>query len=252
MKPSTQIAATIAILFLAACNLPLAQPTPGLTVNQQAGTLVASTLQAVPSATELAVTPFASPALPSTTPATKLTVLIHSDNSACRSGPGADFQVIATLAAGTNADMVGKDSADSYWIVVDPTSHNLCWIQMQDATPSGDTTSLPEMTPQAVSNPKAPAGPGYVVWSFECSGSQVTVNLSWPDNADNESGYHVYRDGAQIADLPPNSTSYTDTTSDTSGTVIVYGVAAYNDVGSSPQALTAQTASGSNTPVSCQ
>lgn len=252
MKLFARILAVIAILLLAACNLPLAQPTSGPSVNEQAATLVAATLQAAATATAPAVTPFASPVAPVATPTTKPTLLINANNSTCNSGPGADFKVIATFPAGTSVDMLGKDTADSYWIVLDPTSHNLCWVQMQDATPSGNYQALPEMTPQASSNPKAPTGPGYVIWTFECSGSQLTVTLTWPDKADNETGYRVYRDGTQIKDLPPNSTSYTDTTTDTSGAVIVYGVAAYNDAGSSPQASTAKSASGSNTPISCQ
>jgi hypothetical protein len=253
MKPFARLAAVLASLLLASCNLPLAQPTSGPSVNEQAATLVAATLQAAATATAPAVTPFASPVVPDVTPTTKPTLLINTDNASCNSGPSADFNVIATFAAGTSVDLIGKDSADSYWIVVDPTSHNLCWVQAQDGTASGSYQTLPQMTPPAASNnPKTPAGPGYVIWTFSCAGSQITVTLTWPDKADNEKGYHVYRDGSQIAELPPNSTSYTDTTSDAGGKVIVYAVAAYNDVGSSPQAATASSASGKNTPISCQ
>ena len=253
MKPFAQIAAVIASLFLASCNLPLAQPASGPSVNEQAATLVAATLQAAATATSPAITPFASPALPDVTPTTKPTLLINTDNASCNSGPGADFTVIATFPAGTSVDILGKDTPDSYWIVLDPTSHNLCWVQAQDATASGNYQALPQVTPPAGSSkPKTPAGPGYVIWTFSCAGSQVTVTLTWPDKADNEKGYHIYRNGSQIAELPPNSTSYTDTTADTSGGVIVYAVAAYNDAGSSPQASTAKSASGSNTPISCQ
>ena len=254
MKHFAHIVAFVAIVVLAACNLPVAGSTPGPSVNEQAGTIVAATLNAAASATSPAITPFASPvSSPAATPTVKPTFLVSTDSSQCRGGPGADFPVIATFPAGTSVDLAGKDTADSYYIVIDPTSHNLCWIQAQNGTPAGSFSNLLEVTPPAsAANPKAPTGPGYVVWSFECSGSQVTVNLSWPDNADNESGYHIYRNGTQISDLPPNSTSYTDTTNDTAGGVIVYGVAAYNDTGSSPQAQTASAASGKNTPISCQ
>ena len=252
MKLLARIVAISVTLFLAACNLPLAQPTPGLSLEEQAGTIVAATLHAPTAAASPAIRPFASPAAPGVTPTTKPTFKVNTANAECRGGPSTDFTLVATFAAGTNVDLAGKDSADGYYIVVDPSSHNLCWIQAQDGTPAGSFSDLLEVTPPAATNPKSPSGPGYVIWSFSCEGSKVTVNLSWPDKADNEKGYHVFRDGVQIADLAANTTTYTDTTTHTSGKVIVYGVAAYNDVGSSQQALTAQTPSGKNQPVSCQ
>ena len=41
-------------------------------------------------------------------------------------------------------------------------------------------------------------------------GSNVLVNLAWKDNASNEDGYVVYRNGSAIANLPANSTSFVD------------------------------------------
>jgi len=38
----------------------------------------------------------------------------------------------------------------------------------------------------------------------------TSVKLTWQDNASDESGYKVYRDGKFIAKLPKNSTTYTD------------------------------------------
>lgn len=253
MKNLVYIVTIIVALLLAACNLPGVQPTPGQSVNEQAGTLVAATLQAAATATSPGVTPFASPVVPQATPTAKLTLSVNTANAECRGGPSSDFPLIATLAIGTKVDLAGKDSADGYYIVVDPTSHNLCWLPAQDGKPSGSTDNVLEVTPPAgATSQKVPVGPAFVIWSFSCEGATVTVNLSWTDKATNETGYHIYRDGNQIADLPPNSSSYTDTTSDTSGGVIVYGVAAYNDIGSSPQAQTASAASGKNQPVSCQ
>ena len=240
MKPFAHIVAVIASLFLAACNLPLAQPTSGASANEQAATLVAATLQAAATATAPAITPFASPVLPDVTPTTKPTLLINAANTSCNSGPSADFNVIATFAAGTSVDLIGKDTPDSYWIVVDPSSHNLCWVQAQDATASGSYQALPQVTPPAASQKaKVPAKPGILYYSFGCLGSgQIKVDLKWADNASNETGYYVYRNGTQIAALPANATSYSDTTTVASGTVFTYQVAAYNDAGTSPQSVT--------------
>jgi hypothetical protein len=39
----------------------------------------------------------------------------------------------------------------------------------------------------------------------------MTFNVTWLDKATNETGYRVFRDGKQIAELPANSTSFTET-----------------------------------------
>ena len=177
-------------------------------------------------------TPFASPA--AATPTVKPTLHINTDNSKCRSGPGPDFKVIASFNAGMTVDLVAKDTADSYWLVKDPTSADICLVQAQDATPAGSFDSLPEVTPQASTN-NVPARPGSIVYSFSCDNTSVTTKLSWTDNANNENGYHVYRLGTQIADLPPNSNTYTDTVNYTLGAQMSYAIEAYNDAGVSQQ-----------------
>jgi uncharacterized protein YgiM (DUF1202 family) len=227
-------AVSILLIFvLTACNL---QTTPASSDPlSAASTIVAMTMQAHGLPTSqglLASTPFASPA--AATPTTKPTLVINKDNSKCRSGPGTNFKVIASYNTGTHVDLVGKDTADSYWQVKDPASLNTCWVQAQDATPGGSFDSLPEVTPQ-VTTTKAPAQPGSIVYTFTCDNTSVTTKLSWSDNANDENGFHLYRQGTQIADLPPNSTSYTDTVPYTLGSQMTYAVEAYNDVGVSPQ-----------------
>ena len=252
MKPLLLVMTLNVTLFLAACNAPGAQPTPGLSLEQQAGTVVAATLKAASTAgASPVVTPFASPVPAVVTPTTKPTFKVNTANAECRSGPSGDFTLVATFAAGTSVDLAGKDTADSYYIVVDPTSHNLCWIQAQDGTPGGSFSNLIEVTPPASStSQKVPARPAFVGYNFQCEfasgGIQVKVDLTWPDTATNEKGYYVYRDGTQIADLPANSTSYSETTSIPSGTTFAYGVAAYNDIGTSDQAVTR------GDPITCQ
>ncbi|HTP01437.1 MAG TPA: hypothetical protein VMJ64_08695 [Anaerolineales bacterium] len=248
MKTSAIIPITVLALLLVGCNLPGVASSAGLSPEQQAATIVAATMNAQPAgATSIpatAVTPSSSPAVPSATATSKPTLKINTAGTECRTGPGGDATVVATFNAGTTLDLVGKDNVDSFWVVVDPISHNLCWVQGGDGTPGGSYQTVVEVTPPASSSssPKAPARPPFVRYSFECTfatgGSQLNVDLSWTDQADNESGYYIYRDGSQIADLPANSTSYSDTTTAASGHTYVYGVAAYNDVGISDQAVT--------------
>lgn len=219
----------IFVVALPACNL-ITTPQSSDPLSA-ASTIVAMTLQAQGLPTSqgvIASTPFASPVV--ATPTVKPTLFINTDKSKCTSGPGPDFKLIATFKTGTVVDLVGKDSADSYWLVKDPSSANVCFIQAQYATPSGNFESLPEVTPQATTS-KVPARPGSINYTFSCDNTSVTTNLSWTDNANNENGYHVDRLGSQIADLPPNSNAYTDTTDYTLGAQMAYSVEAYNDAG---------------------
>ena len=225
--------AGILSFVLSACNLQLNSPTQEPL--SAASTIVAMTLQAQGLPTSQgpsAATPFASPVV--ATPTTKPTLVINKDNTKCRNGPSPDFKVVASYNAGMKVDLVARDTVDSYWVVKDQSSGDLCWVQAQDATPGGNFDSLPEVTPQA-STSKAPARPGSIVYTYSCDNTSVTTKLSWADNANNENGYHVYRLGSQIADLPPNSTSYTDTVSYTLGSQMTFAVEAYNDAGASQQ-----------------
>lgn len=223
------------ILFaLSACNLNTQVPTSDPL--SDAATIVAKTLQVQGSPTSkgtVAATPFASP-VPATA-TKKPSLLINKDDSKCRSGPGPDFKVIASYNTDISVDLVAKDSADSYWLVKDPASADICWIQAGDSTPSGSFENLLEVTPQAVVNNNVPARPGSISFTFSCSNNSVSTQLSWSDNATNENGYHVDRLGGQIADLPANSTSYSDTVSYTIGSQMTYSVEAYNDAGVSEQ-----------------
>ena len=130
--------------------------------------------------------------------------------------------------------MIAKDTADGYWMVKDPVSGSSCWVQMQDATASGSYTLLPEVTPQATESKTTPAKPGsssnFNYWEYNCGAG--TVSLQWLDNADNETGYRIYRSGQMITELPAGSTSYTDAIYLGIGP-LDYSIRAYNDAGES-------------------
>ena len=58
------------------------------------------------------------------------------------------------------------------------------------------------------------------------------IALSWKDNADDETGFRVLRDGEAIATLPPDTEAYTDTGLQPS-TRYCYRVVAFNEAGES-------------------
>jgi len=72
-------------------------------------------------------------------------------------------------------------------------------------------TSTASAVPTATATLAPPAAPTKLVISARvCDGTSYTVTLSWIDNANNEDGYRVYRDGKPIAVLKADATSYTD------------------------------------------
>jgi hypothetical protein len=219
------------------CNLGLPAPASS-DPRDAAATIVAMTLQAqgLPTSEGLiASTPtsaFASPV--PVTPTFSRPILFINSNANCREGPGSDFKVVTSFASGTSLEMVGKDSADSYWIVRIPGATDTCWIAAEFATPGGDYESLPEVTPQAVAK-DVPSRPGSLFYNYFCDNTSVTTTLTWTDTANNENGYRVYRLGAVVADLPANSAAYTDTANVPFGTPLSFSVEAYNEVGPSQQ-----------------
>lgn len=224
-------------VMLAACNLQINQGGSGnSSVEHAAATIVAMTMQARGGLSGKPVTPFVSPAV--ATPTTKPTVSIHTDGAKCKSGPGTNFEVIASFNVGTTADLIGKDTADGYWVVKDPTSGSSCWLQIQDATPAGSFEMLPELTPQA-STQNVPGRP-ILRWNFQCTynaggGLSVTTDISWRAPSGTVNGYRIYRQGTQIAEVSAGTKSFTDTTIIAVGDQLVYGVEAYSDAGAGPQ-----------------
>jgi CSLREA domain-containing protein len=93
--------------------------------------------------------------------------------------------------------------------------------------PSDEEELEAKVTIEVITPPAAPTG---LQAELTC-GKEDVVTLSWTDQADNETGYRVYRDGKLIAKLPANATSYQDTL--TSDYYHVYSVEAYNEAGSS-------------------
>lgn len=220
------------MLFASACGTDA--KTPALTVNDAAATLVALTFEA---ATQTAAastpTPFPSPV---PTPTIAKPILYFPLEARCRTGPTANFKIIGTFPAGTTVEMIGRDSSRSAWLVRIPNSADACWVQAQDGSPGGDIQSLPEVTPQPVSV-NTPSPVLSIAYDFYCSYTDnvtlsVTTQLKWFVLSNNDAnGYRVYRSDALVADVPADTTTYTDTASVVVGTQSVYSVEAYNEAG---------------------
>ncbi len=213
----------------AACNLPDPAPQQSPPEIQTAAALtVQAVLTPLTSPTALATNSLLPTATQSAGP-----ILTVPDNTNCRSGPGINYQIVTILGAGSSVLIVAQNTARTHWIVDPPTGTQNCWVGVEFGTVTGTTDVLPEVTPESESDSGAPARPGSLFYDYSCAGGQVTTTLSWSDAADNENGYRVYRFGAVIADLPPNSNGYVDEVSVAAGTQLQYSVEAYNDAGAS-------------------
>ena len=255
MKNRQNTLITMFLLFtLTACNLP-ARPTSAPGIDQAlAGTIVAMTLEALRTKTPEGTVPapnqpVANSPVPSTTPSLVLTttptgtitptyavpMITLNVNSNCREGPGTDYKIVILLKTGQQVEALGVQG--NFWIVKNPKGTIPCWVANDLGSPSGSYWTLPTVTAPPAPSPNPPAAPGWSLWHYDCTyaagGSTVTMNMNWTDHSSDETGFKVYRDGQVIANLPADSTSYTDVAFVESGKSLTYFVEAFSEAGKS-------------------
>ena len=248
---------SLLVIALSACNFPTAQDS-GLTIEQQAATVVAQTLTAIAAENPVPLasptlgatkTPLASPtsseaaptiqpnATPTGTAGTPgATLLTVDSNTNCREGPGLDFVIVIVLVPGTNYQMIARTADNKYWVVTEIGKSNACWVPAEMSNAFGNTNLLPVTTPSA---PTSAAGalqaPTGLAYQYSCAfngiNSDITAILKWSDRSNNEAGFRVYRDGALVVELPANTTTYTDLFAGGAAVTYSYRVSAWNAAG---------------------
>ncbi len=239
---------SLMLLALSACNLPggNATPTPDidLTITALAQALETPTLSA----------PLDTPtpentAAPDSTPTPSVPTVSVSVNTNCRTGPSTQYDLVGGLNVGQTAEVVGKNTAvPNYW-VVRLSGGTICWLWGQHATASGNTANLPEypvpptptpsLTPTATptSTPSAPAAVENLTMNMACPNALHSGTLQWEDKSNNEDGFNIYANGALLASIPANSTSYNVAAAPNGpflpGMASIFEVEAFNAVGKS-------------------
>ncbi len=157
---------------------------------------------------------------PTLTPTTEPQDSIVVSDYLCRVGPGAPYEVVSTVKAGTAVEILGVGALQGWIVINNPLYSVACWIPTDriELDPQIDLGSmqvfpvpvhlLPTDTSPAPSPPAAPTN--LVANTTTCNSSNYVVTVQWKDNANNESGYRVYRDGAVIDTLGAGATSYVD------------------------------------------
>lgn len=242
MRTHRALHAVLALILSAlACNLPGA--TPPLSVNDQAATAIAATLQAQnggdvpitatpsrtarPSATATAATLTITPTF--STP--QLTVLQQTN---CREGPGQDYAVVFTYLPQKKLTILGRYDPTNFWLVEsDESPGGHCWLWGEYVEVTGSYWAVPSVTPPPTATLAPPQAPSIQNWEYFCSAGQMTITIEWTDRATNETGYRVLRDGQSIAELAANSTTYTESIALLSGESVEYYLQVYGPGGTS-------------------
>ena len=245
MKPKSIVhfASLVLFLLLSACNLPQNQPVPEFSPSPEAqetalaATVAAQVTQSLRQNASHTASPTAPPPTATATPSPTITptyappLLQVKQNTNCRNGPGETYAVIVVLTAGQKIEPIGRGMEGQYWVVKRPDSEQTCWAWGEFLEASGSVHALPEITPPATLTPAPPSPARGLTYSFSCTFTDVTVNLSWTDVATNESGYRILRNDAVVAELPANTTQYTDITAASSGSGFTYAIETFNDAG---------------------
>lgn len=223
-KIRPKLAAAGLILAILACNMPFEQVPPPDEI-QTAAALTVQAALITPDIADATATRFATssstPRTPSptnspnqtltATPTYSVPILTVRESTNCRTGPGEAYEIVVTYLTGKELEIVGRYDPDNFWLVKSSESPvGTCWLWGEFVDVTGSYWAVASVTPPPTATARPPRAPGIVSWEFFCSDGKLTFTVVWADNANNEAGYRVFRNGEALADLPADSTTYTD------------------------------------------
>ncbi|OQX61373.1 MAG: hypothetical protein B5M51_08090 [Anaerolinea sp. 4484_236] len=172
------------------------------------------------------------------TPTPSIPMVSVSQNTNCRSGPGIVYDYLGALLIGEKAELVGKNTINDYWIIKNQDQFGNCWLWGRYATTEGDISAIPEWTPPPTPTPAPPAAPSNFAAAQVCVDTgapnfDVTVDLVWTDNSDNEEGFVLYYNGSPDAAIPADQTQFNFTIPVVDSVPVNIGISAYNAAGAS-------------------
>jgi hypothetical protein len=235
----------IAALF--ACNLPPEQVPPP----DEIQTAAALTLQAIltPSGISSTSTPQItrtdSPRVTNTvstvgsatttiTPTYSVPTATIRESTNCRTGPGEEYQVVVTYTTGRELEIVGRYDPGNFWLVKSNESPDgTCWLWGEFVDVTGSYWAVASVTPPTTATSAPPRAPIIEEWNFFCEGGNLNFTVTWRDDATDESGYRLFRNGQAIVELPPNSTTHTDLYDVQSDESVEYYIQVYSPTGTS-------------------
>jgi hypothetical protein len=160
------------------------------------------------------------------TPPASEPLVTFIQNANCRKGPGGAYNVTTSLELGVQTAAVGRNEPSTWWLVKVPSTPIECWVSGTTVETAGDVSNLPVVPVDPV-----PAAPGnFHVAKTTCSANlnNFPVKLEWAD-VSGETGYRLYRNGSQLAQVGANATSYTDEAP--KGKELTYEIEAFSALG---------------------
>jgi len=243
----TTFASIILIISMLACNMPGTAPT--LSVNDQAATIIAATLQEglrngadVPITATFSLTPNPTATITVTggptgtiTPTYSVPMLTVREQTNCRTGPGEAYRVVFTYLPNKKLEIAGHYDKGDFWLVKSsesPTGE--CWLWGEYVDVVGSYWVVASVTAPPTLTPAPPDAPSIQKWDFFCSTAtgELDVTILWTDRTGDETGYRVIRDEEVVAELVPNSEKYTETILIDAGDDVTYYIEVYNAAGS--------------------
>jgi len=119
-----------------------------------------------------------------------------TENTHCRKGPLAAYDLVITYLNGQLLDILGKNAAGDYWFVANPDNPSAnCWLWGRYAQVSGDTSQVPVFTPPPSPTPAWHWAGTWTVWLDASHQDQYSQTLS--QNGDQVSGNMVLLGGPE-------------------------------------------------------
>ena len=224
MTQNTRMALASASLVLAilACNVPAEQLPPPGEVQTAAALTVQAAFSPPPQSATRTASPTSAPRTPTrtsspdetttVTPTHSVPMLTVRESTNCRTGPGEEYEVVIIYLTGKELEIAGRYDPGNFWLVKSSESPTgTCWLWGEFVDVTGSYWTVASVTPPPTATARPPRAPGIVSWEFFCSAGTLTFTVIWADNANNEAGYRVFRNGEAFTELPADSTTFTDT-----------------------------------------
>ncbi len=153
--------------MVSSCALPVAGASPDVAGTMVAATIFALQTRAAATQTQLAVqipTSAATPVptimlTPSITPTPQNPVV--TTLTLCLTGPGNAYNVVSSVKAGTQVQLLGVGSVPGWFVIENPVYHDRCWIAATSLRldPGTHIAALPVFNPPPTPGPKATITP---------------------------------------------------------------------------------------------
>lgn len=102
-------------------------------------------------------------------------------NANCRSGPGGNFDFLATLNQGESARIIGTNTVGDTWWQLELSDGTKCWVKGDSLTLTGNTDNIPEVASPNTPTPVPPASlwaGKWTVWQNQCLNNALSCEWS--------------------------------------------------------------------------